>query len=135
MEDRDSAPAASTDPDLDVRGSDTPTRTEMKDPGAHDRGGWLTLDEAARQFGEPRYRLEAALHAGQMSGRPLVGEVVSPKDAPAESVAPEGGTAPAAEAGLSTAAPASAPAAYPTHDWLVQPDQVEAFLENEGRNR
>lgn len=132
MEDRGSAPAASADMDLEVRGSDTPTREEMRDPGAHDRGGWLTLDEACRQFGVPRERLERALHAGQMSGRPLVGEVVSPKDARAESVAPEGGRAPG-EAGLATAAPASAPATYPTHDWLVQPDQVQAFLEKDRR--
>ena len=129
MEERGSAPAASTDLDLDVRGSDTPTRAELRDPGAHDRGGWLTLDEAARQFGVPRERLEQALHAGQMSGRPMVGEVVSPEDAPAESVVPEG--APPAGDRLTTAAPASAPASYPTHDWLVQPDQVRAFLEND----
>jgi hypothetical protein len=86
----------------------------MSDPGAHDRGGWLTLDEAAQQFGVERGELEHALRRGEMSGRRVPDEAIAPENAPADTVVPEGETAP--DLG-------------PRDEWLVQPDQVEHFLQ------
>lgn len=77
--------------------TDTPTPAEMRDPGAHDRGGWLTLDEASERYSVPKERLQQAIDQGQMAGRH------------AGPVMPEGREA-----------------------WLVQPDQVEQFLEEHG---
>ncbi len=102
------------------RGSDTPTLAEAGDPGAHDRGGWLTLEEAARRYDLPLERLEQALQAGDMAGRRLAGEAISPQDAAADAVVPEAvGPQPMVR--------------RPADDWLVQPDQVEAFLERANR--
>ena len=101
------------------RGTDTPTPAEMQDPGAHDRGGWLTLDEASQQFRVPRARLEQALREGHMAGRRVADEAIAPEGASPDAVVPEG------------AAPLP-PA--PRDEWLVQPDQVERFLD-EARDR
>jgi hypothetical protein len=109
-----SAPAPEAPPPDETRGSDRPTRAEMSDPGAHDRGGWLTLDEAAQQFRVERGELEHALRRGEMSGRRVPDEAIAPENAPADTVVPEGETAP--DLG-------------PRDEWLVQPDQVEHFLQ------
>ncbi|HEX2034252.1 MAG TPA: hypothetical protein VHS99_08710 [Chloroflexota bacterium] len=102
--------------DAAERGTDRPTPAEMQDEGAHDRGGWLTLDEAAQRFGVPRQRLEQGLREGRMAGRRIAAETLSPSGAPAEAVVPEG---------------ALQPPSGPKDDWLVQPDQVERLLEEE----
>ena len=102
------------------RGTDTPTPAEMRDPGAHDPGGWLTLDEAAQRFGVPRARLEQALREGHMAGRRVADAALSPEGARPEALVPEG-------------APPLPP--RPPDDWLVQPDQVERFLDEEGGQR
>lgn len=49
--------------------TNTPTPAEMQDPGAHDRGGWLTLTEAAEQYGIPKERLVQAADAGKIAVR------------------------------------------------------------------
>ncbi|HXI14728.1 MAG TPA: hypothetical protein VNM48_00055 [Chloroflexota bacterium] len=90
--------------------SATPTAMEMKDPGAHDRGGWLTLDEAAAQFSVGRREIETALREGRISGRRVAGEGIAPENAPADTIVPPG---------------AAAPKLGPKDDWLVQPDQME----------
>jgi hypothetical protein len=95
------------------RGPDRPTPAERGDPGAHDRGGWLTLDEAARRFGVAPGRLRQALDAGQIAGRRIAGEGLSPAGASPEAVVPQG---------------AEAHAASPADDWLVQPEQVQHLL-------
>ena len=102
------------------RGTDTPTPAEMQDPGAHDRGGWLTLDEASQQFGVPRERLEQALSEGRMAGRRVADEAISPEGASPEAVVPEG---------------ASPVPTRPRDEWLVQPNQVERFLDEEQGGR
>jgi len=94
-------------------GSDMPTAMEMTDPGAHDRGGWLTLDEAAEQFSVGRGEIEAALREGKISGRRVAGEGIAPENAPADTVVPHG---------------AGAPRLGPKDDWLVQPDQMEHLV-------
>ncbi len=100
----------------DARGADSPTPAEQRDPGAHDRGGWLTLDEAAVRFGVERQRLERALGEGRMAGRRVAGEGVAPQGVAPDAVVPAGATS-------HTAAPAD--------DWLVQPDQVQRLLQEE----
>ena len=98
-------------------GTDTPTPAEMRDPGAHDRGGWLTVDEACKQFGIDRDLLVVALNEGRIAGRPVAEERLSPKNADADTVVPEGQQAPDA----------------PRDEWLVQPDQVEKLLKETRR--
>jgi hypothetical protein len=99
---------------MEARAPDTPTPAELRDPGAHDRGGWLTLDEAARQFGAPRERLERALRDGDMAGRRVAEQAIAPEGASPDAVVPEGaGPLPAGV----------------RDEWLVQADQVEDFLE------
>lgn len=49
--------------------SDTVTPAERQDPGAHDLGGWLTLDQAAERYGVPRERLVQAADEGKMAVR------------------------------------------------------------------
>ena len=98
----------------DYRGTDTPTAAEMQDPGAHDRGGWLTLDEAAQQFNMGRAEIQAALREGRISGRRVAGEGIAPENAPADTVVPEG---------------AIGPDLGPQDDWLVQPDQMERLVQ------
>lgn len=49
--------------------SDTPTPAELRDPGAHDRGGWLTLNEAAEKFRIPKERLAQAAEEGKLAVR------------------------------------------------------------------
>lgn len=60
--------------------------------------------------------LERALAQGKMAGRRVADEVISPEGAAPERVVPEG------------AAPIEP---GPRDDWLVQPDQVEQFLEED----
>jgi len=98
---------------MNFRGSDTPTPAEMQDPGAHDRGGWLTLDEAAQQFKVSRAEIQSALREGRISGRRVAGEGISPENAPADTVVPAGATPP--DLG-------------PQDDWLVQPEQMERLM-------
>jgi hypothetical protein len=97
-------------------GTNTPTPAEQRDPGAHDRGGWLTLDEAAERFGVERRRLERALGEGRMAGRRVAGEGLAPPGVSPDAVVPAGATS---------------HAAAPADDWLVQPDQVQRFLMEE----
>ena len=98
---------------MDHRGTDTPTAAEMQDDGAHDRGGWLTLDEAAQQFSMGRAEIQFALREGRITGRRVAGEGIAPENAPADTVVPAGATAP--ELG-------------PQDDWLVQPEQMERLV-------
>ncbi len=93
-----------------------PTPAELHDPGARDRGGWLTLDEAARRFGVAHQRLRQALDEGRIAGRRVAGEGLSPAGASPDAVIPPG-----------TAAHPAAPA----DDWLVQPEQVRRLLADE----
>lgn len=95
--------------------SDMPTAMEMQDPGAHDRGGWLTLDEAATQYSVGRGEIEAALREGRISGRRVAGEGIAPENVPADAVVPPG---------------AEAPKLGPKDDWLVQPDQMEHLVKD-----
>lgn len=102
-------------------GGDTPSAAERRDPGAHDRGGWLTLDEASDQFGIARAEIEQALESGRMSGRRVPDDGISPEDVPAEQMVPrEQGAGQGADLG-------------PRDTWLVQPDQLEHFLEERRR--
>ena len=105
--------------DLSVtpEGTDTPTPAELRDPGAHDRGGWLTVDEACRQFGVDRDLLVVALNEGRIAGRPVAEERLSPENADAGTVVPEGQTPPDA----------------PRDEWLVQPEQVQKLLAQQKR--
>src|SRR5687767_5246099 len=111
-------PLTSNEMGISPPGTDRPTRAEMKDPGAHDRGGWLTVDEAVAQLGIDRDLLIAALTEGKIAGRPVAEERLSPENAPAERVVPDGQTAPAS----------------PQDEWLVQPEQVQKLVdETRGR--
>ena len=95
------------------RGTVAPSPAEQRDPGAHDRGGWLTLDEASRRFGVEPHRLRRALSAGRITGRRVAGEGLAPPQASPDAMVPPG-------------AP-SHPAA-PADDWLVQPEQVQRLV-------
>ena len=106
-------PITSNEMGISPPGSDCPTRAEMKDPGAHDRGGWLTVDEAVAQLGIDHDLLIAALSEGKIAGRPVAEERLSPENAPAERVVPKGQAAPA----------------NPQDEWLVQPEQVQKLLD------
>jgi hypothetical protein len=106
-------PLTSNEMGISPPGTDRPTPAEMKDPGAHDRGGWLTVDEAVAQFGIDRDLLQSALNEGKIAGRPVAEERLSPENAQAERVVPKGQTAPAA----------------PQDEWLVQPEQVQLLLD------
>ena len=106
-------PITSNEMGISPPGTDRPDAAERRDPGAHDRGGWLTVDEAVAQFGIDRDLLESALTEGKIAGRPVAEERIAPENAPAERVVPKGQTAPDA----------------PRDEWLVQPEQVEQLLE------
>ena len=106
-------PITSNEMGVSPPGTDRPTPAEMKDPGAHDRGGWLTVDEAVQQFGVDRDLLHSALAEGKIAGRPVAEERIAPEDAPADRVVPAGQTAPDA----------------PRDEWLVQPEQVQKLLD------
>lgn len=110
---RSVTPETISDMSASPAGTDRPTPAEMRDPGAHDRGGWLTVDEAVERFGVDRELLVVALNEGRIAGRPVAEEHLSPDNARAETVVPEG----------------QAPPAAPRDEWLVQPDQVEQLLE------
>jgi len=103
-----------SDMSVSPAGTDRPTPAEMRDPGAHDRGGWLTVDEAVKQFGVDRDLLIVALNEGRIAGRPVAEERLSPENADADAVAPEGQTPRSPEP--------------PRDEWLVQPEQVEKLL-------
>ena len=109
-------PLTSNEMGISPPGTDRPSAAEMRDPGAHDRGGWLTIDEAVAQFGVDRELLESALASGKIAGRPVAEERLSPENASAERVVPAGQTAPD----------------VPRDEWLVQPEQVQQLLD-EGR--
>ena len=106
-------PLTSNEMGISPPGTDRPTEAERRDPGAHDRGGWLTLDEAARQFNVDRAEIQAALREGRISGRRVAGEGIAPENAPADAVVPPG---------------AEPPDLGPQDDWLVQPDQIERLV-------
>ena len=106
-------PIHSNEMGISPSGTDRPDAAELRDPGAHDRGGWLTVDEAVQQFGIDRDLLESALTEGKIAGRPVAEERISPENVPAERVVPRGQTAPDA----------------PRDEWLVQPEQVQKLLE------
>jgi hypothetical protein len=75
--------------------TNTPTPAEMRDPGAHDRGGWLTLEEAVERYGVSQERLQQAIDEGKIAARHTGPVMPETREA-----------------------------------WLVQPDQVERFLED-----
>ena len=106
-------PISSNEMGISPPGTDRPSQAELRDPGAHDRGGWLTVDEAVSQFGIDRDLLQSALTEGKIAGRPVAEERIAPEDAPAERVVPQGQTAPDA----------------PRDEWLVQPEQVQKLLD------
>lgn len=110
-------PESTSDMSVSPTGTDRPTPAEMRDPGAHDRGGWLTVDEAVRQFGIDRDLLIVALNEGRIAGRPVAEEGLSPENADAAAVVPEGQTLPSA----------------PRDEWLVQPEQVQKLLNEQKR--
>ena len=107
-------PLTSNEMGISPPGTDRPSAAEMRDPGAHDRGGWLTVDEAVEQLGVDRELLESALASGKIAGRPVAEEGIAPENAPAERVVPAGQSAPDA----------------PRDEWLVQPEQVQQLLES-----
>ena len=110
-------PIHSNEMGISPPGTDKPSPEEMRDPGAHDRGGWLTVDEAVQQFGIDRDLLQSALTEGRIAGRPVAEEGIAPENAPRERVAPTGQSA--AEA--------------PRDEWLVQPEQVRKLMEESRR--
>ena len=131
-------PESMSDMSASPAGTDRPTPAEMRDPGAHDRGGWLTVDEAVKQFGVDRDLLIVALNEGRIAGRPVAEEGLSPENADvvgkphggedmadgvrrtrdaADAVVPEGQTPPTA----------------PRDEWLVQPEQVQKLLSEQKR--
>ncbi|HET7769436.1 MAG TPA: hypothetical protein VFN74_11730 [Chloroflexota bacterium] len=111
-------PITSNEMGISPPGTDRPSPAELRDPGAHDRGGWLTVDEAVQQFGIDRDLLQSALNEGRIAGRPVVEEGIAPENAPADRVVPRGQTAPNA----------------PRDEWLVQREQVQKLLD-ETRSR
>src|SRR5688572_15720280 len=106
-------PITSNEMGISPPGTDRPDAAELRDPGAHDRGGWLTVDEAVQQFGIDRDLLQSALTEGRIAGRPVAEERISPENFPAARVVPQSETAPEA----------------PRDEWLVQPEQVQKLLE------
>jgi hypothetical protein len=110
-------PLTSNEMGISPPGTDRPTPAEMKDPGAHDRGGWLTVDEAVGQFGIDRDLLQSALAEGKIAGRPVAEDRISPENVPADRVVPSGQI----EA--------------PKDEWLVQPEQVQKLLDQTRAHR